>query len=313
MSISKDKSQIELSIVCSVYNDAELVPILVRELKRNADELSINYEILLVNDSSTDNSEQEIEKVCNNDKNVKGLSLARNFGQHIAISVGMRYASGKFVLIMDGDLQNPPSEIPRLYSEILKGFDVVYTVYKERNNNIDKLTSIFFWFVITKIFNVKIVKNQLTMKIMTSELVKKFNNYEEVNRTIEGIINDISVNYSVLEVKNESRKVGSSHYTFFSRFNLFIDYLVCLSNAPLNMMIILGLFVFVITILISIYFIIVFIFADVPIGYTSVILSIFFFGSLIILLLGFIGKYLSNIYMEVRKRPMFHIKTMFNF
>ena len=312
MNISKDQPQPELSIVCTIYNDAELVPVLVGELEKNADALGINYDIILVNDSSSDNSEHEIEKICKIDKRIKGINLARNFGQQIAMSVGMLYASGKYVLIMDGDLQNPPSEIPRLYHEILKGFDIVYTVSKTRNDLFDKFTSLFFWFFVSKILKVSIVKNQLMMKIMNSDIVKQYNVYKEVNRTIASIVRDISVNYQVLEVENNRRIIGRSHYNLFNRFNLLIDITISLSNAPLNMMIYFGSLVFMLTVLISIYYLFLFIFSDVPAGFTSIILVLFFFGSLIVLLLGFIGRYLSNIYTEVRRRPLYHIKSLLN-
>jgi len=226
--------------------------------------------------------------------------------------VGMWYAARKYVLIMDGDLQNPSSEIPQLYHEILKGFDIVYTVSKTRNDLFDKSTSCIFWFFVSKILNVSIVKNQLMMKIMTSDFVKRYNAYEEVNRTVAGIVRDISVNYQVLEVENKKRTIGKSHYNLFKRFSLLIDIVISLSNEPLNMMIYFGSLVFIITVLISIYYLFLFIFSDVPTGFTSIILVLFFFGSLIILLLGFIGRYLSNIYSEVRRRPLYHIKSLIN-
>lgn len=302
----------ELSVVCTVYNDADNVQPLIEELQHYIGLLDISYEIILVNDSSTDHSEKEIEKSCKINSKIKGINLSRNFGQQIAMSVGMWYAAGKYVLIMDGDLQNPSSEIPQLYHEILKGFDIVYTVSKTRNDLFDKSTSCIFWFFVSKILNVSIVKNQLMMKIMTSDFVKRYNAYEEVNRTVAGIVRDISVNYQVLEVENKKRTIGKSHYNLFKRFSLLIDIVISLSNQPLNMMIYFGSLVFIITVLISIYYLFLFIFSDVPTGFTSIILVLFFFGSLIILLLGFIGRYLSNIYSEVRRRPLYHIKSLIN-
>ena len=308
----KNVNNVELSIVSTIYNDADIVPILVKEIILNCELLNVNFEIILINDFSSDNSEEEIKKVCRLFKNVKGISLARNFGQQIAMSAGMRYASGRYIIVMDGDLQNPTSEIPNLYNEIKKGYDVVYTVSKIRNNFLDKFTSLFFWMILTKIFGVRIVQNQLMMKIMNHDFVKRFNQYNEIHRTVAGIVRDISSHYKVLEVKNLPRKIGKSHYSFIKRFNLLIDILISLSNSPLNMMIYLGWFIFLMTILTSIYYLTQFIFFNVPSGFTSIILSIFFFGSLIVLLLGFIGRYLSNIYNEVRRRPLFHVKETFN-
>lgn len=307
-----NNNEIELSIVATIYNDAAIVPLLVDELTFHCKQLKVSFEIILVNDFSTDDSEKEIEKVCLLSSYTKGITLSRNFGQQIAMSVGMRYATGRYIIIMDGDLQNPPSEIPRLYEEILKGYDIVYTVSPTRNNIIDKLTSLFFWTMLTKGLGVKIVKNQLMMKIMNRNFVQRYNEYNENHRTVAGIVRDISSHYQVLYIENQIRQIGKSNYNFIERFNLMIDMLISLSNAPLNIMIFFGLFIFLFTNLVSVYYIILYLFFDVPQGFTSTILSIFFFGSLIVLLLGFIGRYLSNIYTEVRRRPLFHIKRSYN-
>jgi dolichol-phosphate mannosyltransferase len=306
------QSSIQLSVVATIYNDDAIVPLLVNEIIKNVEPLEINYEIILVNDCSTDKSDEYIKIECAKNTNVKGITLRRNFGQQIAMSVGMRYARGKCIVIMDGDLQNPPHEIPRLYDEILKGYDIVYTVSKTRNSILNELSSSLFWFILTKIFGVEIVKNQLMMKIMSGAFVERYNEYNEIMRTVSGIVRDISSHYQVLYVENQTRKNGKSNYNFIKRFNLMIDIFISLSNAPLNMMISVGLLTFLLTNLISLYYVIQYLFFDVPAGFTSIILTIVFFGSLIVLLLGFIGRYLSNIYTEVRRRPLFHIKRVYN-
>lgn len=302
----------ELSIVCTIYNDATIVPLLVNEIKTHTDGLTIPYEIILVNDASTDQSEASIMEICCSQENVKGISLSRNFGQQIAMSAGIRYATGQYVLIMDGDLQNPPSEIPHLYHEILKGYDVVYTVSETRNNLLDQFTSRVFWLLITKLMGVKIVQNQLMMKIMNRNFADRFNSYSEINRTVAAIVRDISSNHTVIPVKNRIRGIGASHYSFQKRINLLIDILISMSNAPLNLMIYFGLLTFFTTLVLSLYHVIRYICYDVPAGYGAVLLSICFFGSLTILLLGFIGRYLSSIYTEVRRRPLYHVKSLFN-
>lgn len=307
-------NEIELSIVATCYNDAKIIPLLVQEIENSIKPLEINYEIILVNDFSPDNTEFVISKICKKNPNIKGISLAKNFGQQIAMSAGIRYTTGKFIVIMDGDLQNPPEAIPILLEKIkTEQKDIVYCISNTRNNLFDEMTSKIFWFVLTKIFNVKIVKNQLMMKIFTTKFSEQYNLYNESVRTVAGIMNEMSGHYSILKVENKKRKHGKSNYSFFKRVNLMLDILVSISNYPLNMMIYLGGILFVFTILISMYFFIQYFTTEVPLGFTSLILSSFFFGSLNLLLLGFIGKYLSNIYIEVRRRPLFHIKKTYNF
>jgi glycosyltransferase involved in cell wall biosynthesis len=305
-------NNIELSIVATIYNDERIVPELVNEIDKHLESLGIKYEIILVNDGSRDESEQAIASVCSTKSHVKGVSLSRNFGQQIAISSGLRYVTGQYVVIMDGDLQNPPSEIPKLLTKIKEGYDIVYAVSKIRNGFVDEFTSRVFWLILTKAFNVQIIQDQLMLKIMTRSYVSLYNKYNEINRTVEGIVSDIGLNHAVIEVKNEKRKIGKSNYTFKKRLDLMIDIVISLSNAPLNFMIYFGAIVFSLTILFSIYYLMKYLFSDIQPGYTSIILSIFLFGGMITFLLGFIGRYLSNIYTEVKNRPLFNIKKTFN-
>lgn len=302
-----------LSVVATIYNDAEIVPALVKAITENIPQSVSGYEIVLVNDFSKDTSEDAIRRECEKNPNVKGIALSRNFGQQIAMSCGLHHASGDYVVIMDGDLQNPPSAIPQLLEKIKSGnYDIVYTISKTRNDLWDSFTSRIFWYIITRMFGVKIVRNQLMLKIMTREFVKRISEYHEINRTVSGIVNDISHHYTTIEVDNKSRTHGRSNYTFIKRLNLMIDMIISLSSAPLNLMIYLGFFTFLLTLLGLVYYTVQYLFFSVPSGYTSLLLSVFFFGGLIVLILGIIGRYLANIYLEVRQRPLFHVKQTYN-
>jgi dolichol-phosphate mannosyltransferase len=303
----------KLSVVATVYNDAEAVPLLVEEIKKYVIPVTQDYEIILVNDFSKDSSEKAIADECAKDARIKGVSLRRNFGQQIALSAGIHYSTGDYVIIMDGDLQNPPSAIPLLFDKIKEGdYDIVYTISKTRNSWLEGLTSRLFWFLLAKLFSANFVQNPITLRIMTKDFTDHIKGYGELNRTVDGILNDISWNYATIEVENRKRQMGHSHYNFFKRFNLMIDMIISISSAPLNVLIYLGFFAFLGSLLGSLYYLIIFFFFNVPQGYTSIQLSIFFFGGLIVLILGIIGRYLANIYLEVRNRPLFHIKKKYN-
>ncbi len=301
-----------LSIVATVYNDAETVPVLVENIVKNIPLQISKYEIILVNDFSRDSSEKAIEAECSKNPNVKGISLSRNYGQHTAMSAGMQHATGDYVITMDGDMQNPPSAIPAMVTKITEGYDIVYTVSKKRNGILDAFTSYIFWAMLTKVFKMNVVKHQLMLKIMTREFIERFTKYGEANRTIDGLVADISANYAILNVENQKRVHGRSNYNFFKRMDLTLDMIISLSSAPLNFLIYLGFFIFLGTVLCILYYLSSYLFDVVPPGYTSTQLSIFFFGGLIVLILGIIGRYLSNIYTEVRQRPLFHIKKTYN-
>jgi dolichol-phosphate mannosyltransferase len=283
----------ELSIVTTIYNDETIVPLLVSKIKEAVVPLNVEYEIILVNDNSPDNSEEAIKLQCANFKEVKGISLSRNYGQQIAMSAGMRHATGNYVVIKEG-------------------YDLVYTTGTQRNSWRDELSSKFFWWVLSKLFNVKVVPYQLMMKIMSKGFLRRFNSYNEQSRTIAGIVNDIGLKYTILPVENKKRLNGKSNYNFLKRFNLMIDVIISFSNAPLNIMIHFGWIIFSLTSLAAFYQLYLYINDSIPEGYTSTILSIFFFGSLNILMLGFIGRYLANIYAEVKNRPLFDVQKTYN-
>jgi dolichol-phosphate mannosyltransferase len=285
---------------------------LVEEVAEHASKLKIPFEIILVNDHSSDGSETAITEQCQRHPFVKGITLCRTYGQQVAISAGMQFCRGRYVLIMDGDLQNPPSEIPRLYEKIKEGHDVVYTRSKIRNDFWDRITSWLFWSVVTRILGLKMIRDQLMMKIMTASFVENYNRYREVNRVVAGIVQDIGMKYAVSDITNRKRISGRSNYHFFSRLELALDMILALSNRPLNWMIYLGgVSGLIFSILAFGYFIKHFIY-NVPPGYTSLILSICLFGSLNLTMVGIIGRYLSNIYAEVRNRPLFFVQKKFN-
>ncbi len=301
-----------LSIVATVYNDAEIVPVLVENIIKNIPQGIDKYEIILVNDYSRDNSEQIIAAECAKNPNVKGISLSRNYGQHLAMTAGMHHTNGDYVVTMDGDMQNPPSAIPLMFEKIKEGYDIVYTVSKKRNGVSDAITSYLFWAILTRVFKMNVVKHQLMLKIMTREFIDRFTKYGEVNRTIDGLVADISSNYAILEIENQKRTHGRSNYNFFKRMDMTMDMIINLSSAPLNILIYLGFFVFIGTLFCILYYVGSYLFDIVPPGYTSTQLSVFFFGGLTVFILGIIGRYLSNIYTEIRQRPLFHIKKTYN-
>lgn len=305
-------SKKKLSVVCTIYRGSLIVDQLVEQLIGSIKQLPYSFEIILVDDFSPDDSWKKINENCNKFPFVKGVKLSRNFGQQIAMSAGIQFATGDYVVIMDGDLQNPPESIPLLIEKLKEGNEIVYTISKTRNNFRNELTSRFFWYVITKIFKVNIIKNQLMMKGMTKSFVTNYNRYGEINRTVSGIVNDIGMRSAIVEIENKKRHSGRSNYSFYKRFNLMIDIVLSMTNAPLNIIINISLLTLFGTIIISIYQLIMYFFNYVPSGFTSIILSVFFFGSLTLLVLGIIGRYLSNIYTEVKNRPLFLVQEKCN-
>jgi len=303
---------IELSIVSAIYNDANTVKQLVSEFEDELLKLGISYEIVLVNDGSIDNSEEEIREVCDKNPLIKGISLSRNYGQQIAVSSGISFAKGKYVLIIDGDLENPIDSIPDLYNKINEGFDIVYAVSPIRQSITKKITSQLFWFAICKVLKINIIKDQLLLRIMSRKFVDAYNLYPEISRSVAGINHDIGMNATSLIVHPKKRIYGKSSYNFGKRLNMFIDIFLNMSTRPLNLVIFFGLFQLILSLILTlIYFIKYFTNGTIP-GNTSIMVSILFFGGAVLFILGIMARYLSLIYAEVKRRPMFLVKEKYN-
>jgi polyisoprenyl-phosphate glycosyltransferase len=293
------------AVVIPIFNGAALVEQLVNEVDESIKQTGEPYEILLIDDGSVDNSWQAIQLAASRNRLVKGYRLSRNFGQQIAVTAGISRAQRNYIIVMDGDLQNPPSAIPRIVEALKEGNDVVYTTSKVRNNVNDEITSRVFWFVLSSVFKIDIVKHQLMMRGMTSRVARVYDSYPEATRTVAGVFQDLGFKSTVIEVENGRRVDSAGNYGFFKRLDLMIHMIISLTTAPLNILIYLSFIVLAATTLSSIYYLANAIFRTVPSGFTTIVLAVLFFGSLTMLVLGIIGIYLANIYTEVRRRPLF--------
>ncbi|MES2691194.1 MAG: glycosyltransferase family 2 protein [Bacteroidota bacterium] len=303
----------KLSVVSPIYRAEKIVNELVNQIAAASGTITENVEIILVDDYSPDNSWNEISTICAKNNQVKGIKLSKNYGQQMAISAGLRYATGDIIIIMDGDLQNPPESIPVIAAEIKKGYDIVYTVSKTRNHWRDELTSKIFWYVINTLFKVGMIPNQLMMKGFNKKYLEAYNSYDERIRVVAGITHDIGLKQTTIEVDNKRRTSGKGNYTFFKRFHLMLDIILTMTNKPLNYLINISMLSVIVSVLVGIYTSINYIiYPNVPPGYTTLLLFISFFGSLTLLVLGIIGRYLSNIYIEVRNRPIFLVQQLIN-
>ena len=214
---------------------------------------------------------------------------------------------------MAGDLQNPPEEIPNLYNTLSEGYDIIYTRSTKKNNWIDNITSFLFWNFLKRILKINIVDSQLMMRIMTAEIVKHFNLYYEKNRTIAAITNDITLKKFVLDINNKKRIIGKSNYNFKKRFNLALNVILDLSPNPLNFIFTIGIYGIIISILLTFYYFYNYLKYDLLPGFTTTVILITFFGSINLFGIGVIARYLSNIYVEVKKRPLYIVKKFINF
>lgn len=302
----------KLSIVATIYNSAAIVDALVWQIKSVVETMGVTYEIILVDDGSSDDSVYVMEEQSRLDKQVKSIILSRNFGQQIAMSAGIHHAMGEYVLIMDGDLQNPPEAIFDLYNMMLEGYDIIYTTSYIKNNIFDGFTSWIFWKFLKVVMKVNIAESQLMMRIMTSRVAQYYREYPEKIRTVAAITHDIGMRYAILSVKNRRREQGESNYTNKMRINLAIDVLLDFSNRPLNFIFYSGLLLLIATMIATTYYFYAYLTKNIMPGFTTLTLLIMLFGSINLISTGILARYMANIYTEVKGRPLYFVRKTIN-
>jgi len=309
-----DFSSISLSVVVPCYNSEITINQLVELLKMEIEKVSINdFEILLVNDYSEDDTWKEIENVCKKYCFVKGVSLAKNFGQHAALLAGLRKSSKEFVLCMDDDLQTHPNQIQYLLIKILDGYDVVYGRYETYKQNILKKTaSWFFNLILTSITNkpknIKATNFSLLRRFVVDEIIK----YTGPFPSLSNLIFRTTSNIGIAEIEHFKRFVGKSNYTIKKMMSLFVT-VTSYSIAPLRFASYFGMFTSLAGFLFMAYLIIrKIINPNYGAGWTSLMASILFFSGVILLCIGISGEYIGRLFIHIGEEPQYVIREVLN-
>lgn len=302
----------DLSVVATVYNDAAIVPLLVERIVRSVDPFVPNYEIVLIDDRSRDNSREAIEHACALNSRVKGIFLARNYGQQIAMTAGINHARGGVVVIMDGDLQHPPERIVDIYHKVKEGNELVYCVSRTRDSRLKELMSAVFWWVLANAFSVKLVRHQLMMKGLSRRLVHIHQLYHETNRVVTGVVSDIGFKTDIIYLETSPRTIGKSHNTLRKNLDFAFDCILGLGTVPLDSMVYMGCLGVLFSLSYATFIVGRYFFGNPVPGFTSLALLVSFFGSAIVIMLGIIGRYVANVYREVRGRPLYIVDAYSN-
>lgn len=305
----------EISIVIPVYNEGEPLRILCANLITTLQKLTSEYEIILVDDRSPDHSWQVMKLLAVENRSIKIARLSRNFGQHSALTAGLSLAGGRYVVMMDCDQQDKPEDVARLYETIKSGdAKIVYARRKNRKDaSFKKLTSRWFNRFVEMLSGIRFDPEVGTFRIMDQFVVKTYLSMPEHNRFIGGMFFWLNFKADYLDVEHQARFAGKSNYNLKKLLKLARMGILSSSTKLLSTGIYLGLFSSVFSIVFGLYFILMKLFFDVPLGFTSVIVSVFFVGSIIMLILGIIGEYLREIFEEIKGRPNYIIEETENF
>ncbi|MCB0319543.1 MAG: glycosyltransferase family 2 protein [Bdellovibrionales bacterium] len=306
------RTDIDLSIVAPVYNEAATLNEFFSRLVSQLQSLNFKYEIILVNDGSTDASSEIIERLSFSHPELIGLEFTRNFGHQFAISAGLAHANGKRVIIMDSDLQDPPEVIPKLLERSDAGFEVVYGVRRTRKENFFKKFCYYAFYRILKLFSsIDIPPDSGDFCVITHEVVHHLVSFPERNRFLRGLRSWVGYRQCGVEYDRDARFAGKPKYTIRTLVKLALDGLVSFSYRPLRAISILGMLVSLGSFALAVFYLFQQVqFGLSPPGFASTMVAIFFFSGLQLVTLGIIGEYIGRIYEEVKRRPHYLIRRV---
>jgi dolichol-phosphate mannosyltransferase len=303
-----------LSVVVPVYNESSLIEELISRVKTNIELISEDFEILIVDDGSHDETWAFIENEANKEARIKGIKFSRNFGHHYAITAGLHNSNGDWVVVMDGDLQDRPEVIPDLYNKAKSGFDVVFV---SRQNRPEKLyyriaQKVFYW-TLRKLSGINFDSSQANFSIISRKVVEAFKVFPENSRFYGSTIKWLGFERSAILADHGIRHSGKPSYTLKKRIKLALDIILSFSDRPLKFAIGFGLFMSSVSIFLALWIIYgTFNWGYEVIGWSSIIVSILFSCGIILTMLGIMGIYLGRIFQEVKGRPLYVISKTFN-
>ena len=304
----------EISVVVPVYGCPEAIPELYRRLKKTLDNMQVTYEIILVDDSCPMDSWRRIEEICDKDNSVRGIRFARNFGQMSAIAAGVSESNGNWVITMDCDLQDVPENIPLLYKEAQKGYDVVFVRRRQRT---DTKWNLFWARLFHKLFSyfceLDFDFDLATYLIASRRAADKYNESVDIARDFGMYLMWLGYRHSFVEFEQGERHSGDSSYTFIKKVRYAITTMTTFSNRILYIPVYVGTISAIGAICYLIYILVAYFVLKVnPEGWTSIAAAVFLFGGLILNALGIMGVYLGNVFEMSKKRPKYIVQESRN-
>lgn len=299
-----------ISVVSPVYQAEACVAELCRRLRAAIAPLTESFEIILIEDRSPDNSWAAIQAEAAKDSRVRGLRLARNSGQHRAITAGLDVAKGDWVVVMDCDLQDPPEEIPRLYDKAMDGYEIVVAQFEERTESaFRQKTSRIFWRGLSWLAGMPFDHRIGNFRIMSQSVVENFRLYREQLRLLGGITTLMGFTTASLPVRRDERFAGETSYTLGKLLSIAIEIAMAYSDKPLKLSVMAGLFISGLSIIVGGVILVLGLggFVEVP-GWASVMVSLYLLGGLVIANLGVVGYYVGKTFDETKRRPLYIVE-----
>ena len=300
---------LKYSIVIPVFNEQGNLTALYDRLKKTLDNMGETYEIIFIDDGSSDNSYQIIKALGNSDRAVKTIRFTRNFGQHPAVIAGLHSAKGQIIITIDADLQNPPEEIPRLVASMDEGNDIVFGVFKRPEEPAYRRAgSAFAKWILSKMMP-SVPTNLSGFRAIRADVIHQFMQFGEKQVFIDALLCWMGYKIGIVEVERHIRYSGKSKYNIFKLAGLWLDMVVAFTNLPLRFAMLLGSILGLIGIIMGvIYLVFYFVYGVLVPGFTTTIILITTFAGVQLLCVGIVGEYIGRIDIQMKKRPDYIIR-----
>lgn len=314
--IESQQSNIDISIVATMYNEEINLDYFFERLLSVMQQLNLEYEIICVNDGSTDGTLESLLRHRQGNPRIKIINFSRNFGKENALTAGLKYSQGRAVIPIDSDLQDPPELIEQLLSKWREGYDVVYAMREKRIGETwaKRLTAAGFYHFINYFSETPIPKNTGDFRLMDRRVVEVLNKLPERTRFMKGLFAWVGFKQVGIPFERQPRHLGKTKWNFWNLWNYALDGITLFSTSPLRMWAYIGIIIslagFAYAMFLAIRVLILGI--DVP-GYASTMVAILFLGGLNLISLGIVGEYLGRVYAEVKKRPLYIVNNSYGF
>ncbi|NQY11938.1 MAG: glycosyltransferase family 2 protein [Flavobacteriales bacterium] len=304
----------KISVVSPVYLGEKLVQELVQRITTSVSSLTNDFEIILVEDGSKDNSWDEIQAACQQNAKVKGVKLSRNFGQHYAITAGLSLAKGDWIVVLDCDLQDQPEEIPRLFKKAEEGFDIVFARRVNRQDGfLKKLSSKLFYSLFGYLTDSEQDETIANFGIYHQKVITAILSMKDHVRYFPTMVQWVGFSKTKIDVEHSNSPDNESSYSWGSLITLAVNNIIAFSDKPLRLTMQLGFSISFIAFLTGLYYLYLYAMGKIVVlGFASLVISIWFLAGLIIFILGIMGIYIGKTFDRVKDRPTFIIDQKIN-
>jgi len=303
----------KLSVIVPCYNEEASLAELHRRVTTACQQFAgDDYEMMLVNDGSTDGTWAGMAVLAASDTRLRCIDLTRNYGHQCAVTAGLALSCGERVLLLDADLQDPPELLGTMMEKMDEGFDVVYGQRRSRQGEgwFKKATAALFYRLLRRLADVDIPQDTGDFRLMRRSVVEALNALPEQHRFVRGMVAWVGFRQTAVLYDREQRRSGQSHYPFWKMASLATDAITSFSIAPLRLIVTLAGLTFLLSLLLMVYAFVSWAFFHAATGWTSLISVVLFLGSVQLLSLGIIGEYVGRTFIESKRRPAYLIREV---